>query len=154
LKSGLLSQYLDNTNPLSSLTHKRRLSALGPGGLTRESAKFEIRDVHPSHYGRICPIETPEGQNIGLLMSLTNYALVDNMGFVRTPLRKVVNGKTTEKVENLAPHEEIESAIAPKDILLRDGSISQSTVLCRFNRNYVLVARDQIGFMDVSPRQV
>ncbi len=149
-----LSQFLDQVNPLAELTHKRRLSALGRGGLTRETAGFDVRDVHPSHYGRLCPIETSEGQNIGLLMSLTNYALVDAMGFIRTPLRRMMNGKTTEKVENLAPHEEIESAIAPKDILLRDGSISQSAVLCRFNRNYVLVPRDQIGFMDVSPRQV
>ncbi|MGC8893817.1 MAG: DNA-directed RNA polymerase subunit beta [candidate division WOR-3 bacterium] len=149
-----LSQFLDQVNPLAELTHKRRLSALGRGGLTRETAGFDVRDVHPSHYGRLCPIETSEGQNIGLLMSLTNYAVVDEMGFIRTPLRKVADGKITEEVKNLAPHEEIESAIAPKDILLRDGSISHSTVLCRYNRNYVLVSRDHLGFMDVSPRQV
>ena len=149
-----LSQFLDQVNPLAELTHKRRLSALGKGGLTRETAGFDVRDVHPSHYGRLCPIETSEGQNIGLLMSLTNYALVDEMGFVRTPMRKVVDGKITDEVKNLAPHEEIETAIAPKDIPIRDGVISQPTVLCRYNRNYVLLPKDQIGYIDVSPRQV
>lgn len=149
-----LSQFLDQVNPLAELTHKRRLSALGRGGLTRETAGFDVRDVHPSHYGRLCPIETSEGQNIGLLMSLTNYSLVDEMGFIRTPLRKVMGGMMTDNVENLAPHQEIESAIAHKDILLRDGMISQSTVLCRYNRNYVLVPMDQVRYMDVSPRQV
>ncbi|MCX8060728.1 MAG: DNA-directed RNA polymerase subunit beta, partial [Aquificaceae bacterium] len=112
LKGGMLSQYLDNTNPLSSLTHKRRLSALGPGALTRESAKFEIRDVHPSHYGRICPIETPEGQNIGLVTSLTVYAQTNEYGFIVTPYRKVEKGKVTDKVEYLAAYEEENFVIA------------------------------------------
>ncbi|MEO0210418.1 MAG: DNA-directed RNA polymerase subunit beta [candidate division WOR-3 bacterium] len=149
-----LSQFLDQVNPLAELTHKRRLSALGKGGLTRETAGFDVRDVHPSHYGRLCPIETSEGQNIGLLMSLTNYAKVDEMGFIRTPLRRVIDGKVSEEVEYLAPHEEIEHAIAPGDIYLRNGEIAQPSILCRHNRNYVLVPREQIGYMDVSPRQV
>ncbi len=154
LKGGQLSQYLDNTNPLSSITHKRRLSALGPGGLTRESAKFEIRDVHPSHYGRICPIETPEGQNIGLVTSMTVYARTNELGFLITPYRKVENGRVTDKVEYLAAYEEENYVIAQSSPTDKDGRILSNRVLARYKNDIQIVKPEQVDYIDVSPRQV
>ncbi|WP_299198120.1 DNA-directed RNA polymerase subunit beta [Thermocrinis sp.] len=154
LKGGTLSQYLDNTNPLSATTHKRRLSALGPGGLTRESAKFEIRDVHPSHYGRICPIETPEGQNIGLVTSLTVYAQLNEYGFIITPYRKVENGKVTDKVEYLAAYEEENFVIAQYTPYAEDGTLLADRVYARYKNEIQIVRPEQVHYMDVSPRQV
>ncbi|WP_340696068.1 DNA-directed RNA polymerase subunit beta [Hydrogenobacter thermophilus] len=154
LKGGTLSQYLDNTNPLSSLTHKRRLSALGPGGLTRESAKFEIRDVHPSHYGRICPIETPEGQNIGLVTSLTVYAQINEFGFIITPYRKVVNGKVTDEIEYLAAYEEENYVIAQYTPTDEEGNIKTDRVFARYKNDIQIVKPEQVNYMDVSSRQV
>ncbi|MFN3598865.1 MAG: DNA-directed RNA polymerase subunit beta [Aquificaceae bacterium] len=154
LKGGTLSQYLDNTNPISALTHKRRLSALGPGGLTRESAKFEIRDVHPSHYGRICPIETPEGQNIGLVTSLTVYAQTNEYGFIVSPYRKVEKGKVTNKVEYLAAYEEENYVIAQYTPTDEEGNILSDRVYARYKNDIQIVKADQVQYMDVSPRQV
>jgi len=154
LKGGMLSQYLDNTNPLSALTHKRRLSALGPGGLTRESAKFEIRDVHPSHYGRICPIETPEGQNIGLVTSLTVYAQVNEFGFIITPYRKVVDGKVTNEIEYLAAYEEENYVIAQHTPIDQEGRIKTDRVFARYKNDIQIVKPQQVHYMDVSSRQV
>ncbi len=154
LKGGQLSQYLDNTNPLSALTHKRRLSALGPGGLTRESATFEIRDVHPSHYGRICPIETPEGQNIGLVTSMTVYAQVNEYGFLITPYRKVENGVVTDKIEYLAAYEEEDYVIAQSTPTDEKGRITEERVLVRHKNDIRIVKPEQVNYIDVSPRQV
>ena len=154
LKGGQLSQYLDNTNPLSALTHKRRLSALGPGGLTRESAKFEIRDVHPSHYGRICPIETPEGQNIGLVTSMTVYAQVNEYGFLITPYRKVENGVVTDKIEYLAAYEEEDYIIAQSTPTDEKGRILAERVLARHKNDIRIVRPEQVNYIDVSPRQI
>jgi DNA-directed RNA polymerase subunit beta len=154
LKGGTLSQYLDNANPLSATTHKRRLSAMGPGGLTRESAKFEIRDVHPSHYGRICPIETPEGQNIGLVTSLTVYAQLNEYGFIITPYRKVENGKVTDTVEYLAAYEEEDFVIAQYTPYAEDGTLLTDRVYARYKNDIQIVRPEQVHYMDVSPRQV
>ena len=154
LKGGQLSQYLDNTNPLSALTHKRRLSALGPGGLTRESATFEIRDVHPSHYGRICPIETPEGQNIGLVTSMTVYAQVNEYGFLITPYRKVEKGVVTDKIDYLAAYEEEDYVIAQSTPVDEKGKILEERVLARHKNDIRIVKPDQVNYIDVSPRQV
>lgn len=154
LKTGQLSQYLDNTNPLSELTHKRRLSALGPGGLTRESAKFEIRDVHPSHYGRICPIETPEGQNIGLVTSPTVYARVNEYGFLITPYRKVKDGKVTNEIEWLAAYEEENYVIAESTPTDKDGKIIAEIVRARHKNDIRLVRPEQVDYIDLSPRQI
>ena len=150
-----LSQLLDQTNPLSELTHKRRVSALGKGGLTRETASLEVRDVHPSHYGRLCPIETPEGQNIGLVLSLTTYAKIDDFGFIRTPLKKVKKGKVTDKVEYVAPHEEIDYKIAGGDTKVdEEGNIIEKRVLIRHNRTYRIASPKEVTHMDASPRQM
>lgn len=150
-----LSQFLDQTNPLSELTHKRRLSALGPGGLTRETAGFEVRDVHPSHYGRLCPIETPEGQNIGLITSLTTYAQVDEFGFIRTPLRRVKNGKLTDEIVYITPVEEKNYKIAPADTPVdKRGRIIQEYVPVRYKGGYPTVPKEEVDFIDVSPRQL
>jgi len=154
LRGGQLSQYLDNTNPLSALTHKRRLSALGPGGLSRESAKFEIRDVHPSHYGRICPIETPEGQNIGLVTSMTTYAQVNEYGFLITPYRKVEGGVVTDKIEYLAAYEEENYVIAQSTPTDEKGRILAERVLARHRNDIRIVKPEQVNYIDVSPRQV
>lgn len=154
LKGGTLSQYLDNTNPLSALTHKRRLSALGPGGLTRESAKFEIRDVHPSHYGRICPIETPEGQNIGLVTSMTVYAQTNEYGFIVTPYRRVEKGRVTDKIDYLAAYEEENYVIAQYTPTDEEGNILSDRVYARYKNDIQIVRVDQVQYMDVSPRQV
>ena len=150
-----LSQFMDQTNPLSEITHKRRLSALGPGGLTRERAGFEVRDVHPTHYGRICPIETPEGPNIGLINSLATYARVNKYGFIETPYRKVVNGKITEEIVFLSALEEIDYSISPARIPTNNkGVITVDLVNCRRNGEYVMQTPDKIDFVDVSTKQV
>jgi len=155
LKTGQLSQYLDHTNPLTGLTHKRRMSALGPGGLTRESAKFEIRDVHPSHYGRICPIETPEGQNIGLVTSPTVFAQLNEYGFLITPYRKVKDGKVTDEVEWLAAYEEEDKFIAQYSPTDEEGNIISDRILVRWKSDiHIINNPKQIDYMDVSPKQV
>ena len=150
-----LSQFMDQTNPLSDITHKRRLSALGPGGLTRERAGFEVRDVHPTHYGRICPIETPEGPNIGLINSLATYARVNNYGFIETPYRKVVNGKITSEVKYLSAMEEVDFVVAPSTIDIDDkGNIKSDLVSCRKNGEFVMFPPEKIDFIDVSTKQI
>jgi DNA-directed RNA polymerase subunit beta len=155
LKSGQLSQFMDQTNPLSELTHKRRLSALGPGGLTRESAKFEIRDVHPSHYGRICPIETPEGQNIGLVSSMTVYSRINEFGFLISPYRKVVNGVVTNEIEYLAAYEEEKYVIAQANAEIdEEGRFLTDRVLARAYGDIRLVEPHEVHYMDVSPKQI
>ncbi len=150
-----LSQFLEETNPLSELTHKRRISALGPGGLTRETAGFEVRDVHHSHYGRLCPIETPEGQNIGLITSLSTYARVNEFGFIETPYRKVVNGKVTNTVEYLTADQEDKYFIAQANSPLNeDGTFKNKMVLCRKKGDYPLVPVEDVDYIDVSPMQI
>ena len=131
--SSQLSQFMDQTNPLSEITHKRRLSALGPGGLTRERAGFEVRDVHPTHYGRICPIETPEGPNIGLINSLATHARVNKYGFIESPYRRVKDGKITDEVIYLSAMEEAKHIIAQANITLKDGEIVDDLVPGRIN---------------------
>jgi DNA-directed RNA polymerase subunit beta len=153
--SSQLSQFMDQTNPLSEITHKRRLSALGPGGLTRERAGFEVRDVHPTHYGRICPIETPEGPNIGLINSLATHARVNKYGFIESPYRKVVDGKATDEVVYLSAMEEAKHTIAQANIALSDGgAIADDLVPGRVNGEPGLQVSAQVDLMDVSPKQV
>jgi len=153
--SSQLSQFMDQTNPLSEITHKRRLSALGPGGLTRDRAGFEVRDVHPTHYGRICPIETPEGPNIGLIASLSTYARVNQYGFIETPCRKVVNGRVTETVEWLSAIDEDKYKIAQANAEVGpDGMLVSEFVSARTSGEFVMVPRDQVDYMDVSPKQL
>ncbi len=153
--SSQLSQFMDQTNPLSEITHKRRLSALGPGGLTRERAGFEVRDVHPTHYGRICPIETPEGPNIGLINSLATFARVNRYGFIETPYRKVVDGKVTDEVQYLSAIDEANHTIAQANANLdRTGKFTDDLVSCRRGGEFVLALPETIGFIDVSPKQL
>jgi DNA-directed RNA polymerase subunit beta len=152
--SSQLSQFMDQTNPLSEITHKRRLSALGPGGLTRERAGFEVRDVHPTHYGRICPIETPEGPNIGLINSLATHAVVNKYGFIESPYRRIKDGKTTEEVVYMSAMEEAKHVIAQANIKLDNGSIVDDLVPGRVNGEPSLLPREQVDLMDVSPKQV
>jgi DNA-directed RNA polymerase subunit beta len=153
--SSQLSQFMDQTNPLSAVTHKRRLSALGPGGLTRERAGFEVRDVHPTHYGRICPIETPEGPNIGLIASLSTYARVNDYGFIETPYRVVKNGKVTNEVKYLSALEEEKLAIAQANALVDEkGRFVRDTVSARKAGEFQMVAPDDLEMMDVSPNQL
>jgi len=153
--SSQLSQFMDQTNPLAEMTHKRRLSALGPGGLTRERAGFEVRDVHYSHYGRMCPIETPEGPNIGLITSLTTYSRINELGFVETPYRKVVDGKVTSDLEWLSANEEEEARIAQANApLSEDGTFKNEFVLCRERGDFPLLKPDVIDYMDVAPDQL
>ncbi len=153
--SSQLSQFMDQTNPLSEITHKRRLSALGPGGLTRERAGFEVRDVHPTHYGRICPIETPEGPNIGLIASLSTFARVNEFGFVETPYREVKDGRVTEKVSYLSALEEEQYVIAQANAPIDDkGKFTIDRVSSRRGGEFVMVPPDEIHFMDVSPNQL
>jgi DNA-directed RNA polymerase subunit beta len=153
--SSQLSQFMDQTNPLAELTHKRRLSALGPGGLTRERAGFEVRDVHYSQYGRMCPIETPEGPNIGLITSLACYARVNDLGFVETPYRVVRNGKVTGEIEWLDANREEEVVIAQANAQIReDHTFSDELVLCRQRGDVPLVSPERIDYMDVSPEQL
>ncbi|MEZ6065650.1 MAG: DNA-directed RNA polymerase subunit beta [Planctomycetaceae bacterium] len=149
-----LSQVVDQTNPLSMLTHERRLSALGPGGLNRKRAGFEVRDVHISHYGRICPIETPEGTNIGLISSLSIYAKVDDYGFLITPYRKVEKGKVTEEIAWLRADEESDVFVAPADTLVKAGKISEERVLARHRNDVHWVEASQVQFIDVAPAQM
>jgi len=150
--SSQLSQFMDQTNPLAELTHKRRLSALGPGGLTRERAGFEVRDVHYSQYGRMCPIETPEGPNIGLITSLACYARVNDLGFVETPYLIVKNGKVTNEIAWLDANREEDSIIAQANArLLSDGKFAEELVLARQNGDVPLVPADRIEYMDVAP---
>jgi DNA-directed RNA polymerase subunit beta len=152
--SSQLSQFMDQNNPLSEVTHKRRVSALGPGGLTRERAGFEVRDVHPTHYGRVCTIETPEGPNIGLINSLAVYARSNKYGFLETPYRKVVNGVVTDKVEFLSAIEEYEFAIAQANAELNDkGEFQKEYITCRYQADTLLKPPSEIQYMDVSPMQ-
>jgi DNA-directed RNA polymerase subunit beta len=153
--SSQLSQFMDQTNPLSEITHKRRLSALGPGGLTRERAGFEVRDVHPTHYGRICPIETPEGPNIGLINSLATYARVNQYGFIESPYRRVVEGKVTDEVTYLSAMEEGRYAIAQANVEIDDkGRIKADLTNCRKGGDFVMARPQDIDFIDVSPKQL
>ncbi len=153
--SSQLSQFMDQTNPLSEITHKRRLSALGPGGLTRERAGFEVRDVHPTHYGRICPIETPEGPNIGLINSLATFARVNKYGFIESPYRKVVDGKVTDEVHYLSAIEESRHYIAQANIDLdEEGRIRNDMILVRHKGDVFMVPREKVDFCDVSPKQI
>lgn len=153
--SSQLSQFMDQTNPLSEITHKRRLSALGPGGLTRERAGFEVRDVHPTHYGRICPIETPEGPNIGLITSLATFARVNDYGFIEVPYRKVVNGKVTDEIEYLSAidgeRKVIAEATSPVD---GRGRLAGEAVSARHGGDFKMFAPEEVEYMDVSPKQV
>jgi DNA-directed RNA polymerase subunit beta len=153
--SSQLSQFMDQTNPLSEITHKRRLSALGPGGLTRERAGFEVRDVHPTHYGRICPIETPEGPNIGLINSLATYARVNKYGFVETPYRKVKDGRVTDEVIYLSAMEEGRYTVAQANAAVDNrGRFTEDLIVCRHAGDVQMVPADKVDFMDVSPKQL
>ena len=153
--SSQLSQFMDQTNPLSEITHKRRLSALGPGGLTRDRAGFEVRDVHPTHYGRICPIETPEGPNIGLIASLSTYARVNRFGFIETPYRKVEQGRVTDEIKFLSAIEEDQYVIAQANAEVTEkGEFVQDVVSARSGGEFVLTPPNDINFMDVSPKQL
>ncbi|MCR5875351.1 DNA-directed RNA polymerase subunit beta [Phenylobacterium sp. J426] len=152
--SSQLSQFMDQTNPLSEITHKRRLSALGPGGLTRERAGFEVRDVHPTHYGRICPIETPEGPNIGLINSLATHAVVNKYGFIESPYRRIRDGKITEEVVYMSAMEEAKHVIAQANIKLDGGEIVEDLVPGRINGEPSLLPKADVDLMDVSPKQV
>jgi DNA-directed RNA polymerase subunit beta len=153
--SSQLSQFMDQTNPLSEITHKRRLSALGPGGLTRDRAGFEVRDVHPTHYGRICPIETPEGPNIGLIASLSTYARVNRFGFIETPYRKVSGGKVSDEIEFLSAIEEDRYAIAQANAeVTEDGNFVRDLISARRGGEFIFVPPEQVDYMDVSPKQL
>ena len=153
--SSQLSQFMDQTNPLSEITHKRRVSALGPGGLTRERAGFEVRDVHPTHYGRVCPIETPEGPNIGLINSLARYARTNEYGFLETPYRKVADGKVTDRIEYLSAIEESKYTIAQANASLdRDGRFADVLISCRQHNEFTMATPDRIEYMDVAPAQI
>ena len=150
-----LSQFMDQTNPLSDITHKRRLSALGPGGLTRERAGFEVRDVHPTHYGRICPIETPEGPNIGLINSLASFARVNDYGFIETPYCRVVDGKVTDEIVYLSAMNEVDHVIAPAALAVdKNGKIIEDLISCRKNGEYIMTTPDKIHYADISTKQI
>jgi len=153
--SSQLSQFMDQTNPLSEITHKRRVSALGPGGLTRERAGFEVRDVHPTHYGRVCPIETPEGPNIGLINSLALYARTNEYGFLETPYRKVNNGKVTNDIDFLSAIEEGNFVVAQANAQIdKNGKLVDGLVSCRFKNEFTLATADRVQYMDVAPAQI
>jgi DNA-directed RNA polymerase subunit beta len=153
--SSQLSQFMDQTNPLSEITHKRRVSALGPGGLTRERAGFEVRDVHPTHYGRICPIETPEGPNIGLINSLSTYAKINKYGFIESPYKRVKDSVVQDKVEYLSAMEETKFTIAQANTKIdKNGKIVEELVSCRQNLNFLLSKPETIDYIDVSPKQL
>ncbi len=150
-----LSQFMDQTNPLSEITHKRRVSALGPGGLTRERAGFEVRDVHPTHYGRICPIETPEGPNIGLINSLSTYSKINKYGFIESPYKKVKDGIVQNNIEYLSAMEETKFTIAQANSQIdKDGKFTEELVSCRQNLNFILAKPENIDYIDVSPKQL
>jgi DNA-directed RNA polymerase subunit beta len=153
--SSQLSQFMDQNNPLSEVTHKRRVSALGPGGLTRERAGFEVRDVHPTHYGRVCPIETPEGPNIGLINSLSVYARTNDYGFLESPYRKVVDGKLTDQIDYLSAIEEADFVIAQASANIdKDDNLVNEYVTCRFDNEFSDIRREKVNYIDVSPKQV
>ena len=153
--SSQLSQFMDQTNPLSEITHKRRVSALGPGGLTRERAGFEVRDVHPTHYGRVCPIETPEGPNIGLINSLALYARTNEYGFLETPYRRVVDGKVTDHIDFLSAIEEGQYVIAQANAKIdKNGKLDDELVSCRSKNEFMLSTGDKVNYMDVAPSQI
>ena len=153
--SSQLSQFMDQTNPLSEVTHKRRLSALGPGGLTRERAGFEVRDVHPTHYGRMCPIETPEGPNIGLINSLATFARVNKYGFIETPYRKVKDGQVTDEVTYMSATEEMRHVVAQANAKLDSkGRFENEMVNTRRAGEYSLTPTEQVDQIDVSPKQL
>ncbi len=153
--SSQLSQFMDQTNPLSELTHKRRLSALGPGGLSRERAGFEMRDVHPTHYGRICPIETPEGPNIGLIASLSTYGSINTYGFIETPYRKVEEGQVSENIEYLSAFRDEQYIIAQANAPIDErGNFSNVSISARWGGDFVMVTPEQVNYMDVSPKQL
>ncbi|MFZ5483197.1 MAG: DNA-directed RNA polymerase subunit beta [Pseudomonadota bacterium] len=153
--SSQLSQFMDQTNPLSEITHKRRISALGPGGLTRERAGFEVRDVHPTHYGRVCPIETPEGPNIGLINSLALYAQTNEYGFIETPYRKVVDGKVTDQIDYLSAIEEGQYVIAQANAALNEqGQFTDELVSCRHKNEFELSSPERVQYMDIAPSQI
>ncbi len=153
--SSQLSQFMDQTNPLSEITHKRRVSALGPGGLTRERAGFEVRDVHPTHYGRVCPIETPEGPNIGLINSLALYARTNEYGFLETPYRRVMDGKVTDKIDFLSAIEEGQFVIAQANAKIdAKGLLADELVSCRYKNEFMLSTGDKVNYMDVAPSQI
>ena len=153
--SSQLSQFMDQNNPLSEVTHKRRISALGPGGLTRERAGFEVRDVHPTHYGRVCPIETPEGPNIGLINSLATFARTNEYGFLETPYRRIENGVVTDDVDYLSAIEEGNFVIAQANVSLNDkGALTDDLVPCRHKNEFTLMTKEQVQYMDVAPQQI
>jgi DNA-directed RNA polymerase subunit beta len=153
--SSQLSQFMDQTNPLSEITHKRRVSALGPGGLTRERAGFEVRDVHPTHYGRVCPIETPEGPNIGLINSLALYARTNEYGFLETPYRKVTSGRVTDDIEFLSAIEEGKYVIAQANAAIdKKGKLLDELVSCRHHNEFTMATPDRVEYMDVAPSQI
>ena len=153
--SSQLSQFMDQNNPLSEVTHKRRVSALGPGGLTRERAGFEVRDVHPTHYGRVCPIETPEGPNIGLINSLATYSQTNEYGFLETPYRRVENGKVTDKIDYLSAIDEAEYVIAQASApLTAKNEFATELVDVRHQNEFTKTAAENVDYMDVSPKQV
>tara|TARA_Y100000294_G_scaffold159993_1_gene163302 strand:- start:3927 stop:6554 length:2628 start_codon:yes stop_codon:yes gene_type:complete len=150
-----LSQFMDQTNPLSEITHKRRVSALGPGGLTRERAGFEVRDVHPTHYGRICPIETPEGPNIGLINSLSTYSKINKYGFIESPYKKVKNGVVQNTIEYLSAMKETKFTVAQANSIIdKNGKFKENLVSCRQNLNFILSKPENIDYIDVSPKQL
>ncbi|MDH5395209.1 MAG: DNA-directed RNA polymerase subunit beta, partial [Gammaproteobacteria bacterium] len=153
--SSQLSQFMDQNNPLSEITHKRRISALGPGGLTRERAGFEVRDVHPTHYGRVCPIETPEGPNIGLINSLSIYARTNSYGFLETPYRKVINGKVTDEIEYLSAINESDYVIAQANANVDSkNKLTDDMVPCRHKNEFTISSPEEVNYMDVSPKQI
>ncbi|KKK58678.1 hypothetical protein LCGC14_3042000, partial [marine sediment metagenome] len=153
--SSQLSQFMDQNNPLSEVTHKRRVSALGPGGLTRERAGFEVRDVHPTHYGRVCPIETPEGPNIGLINSLAAYARTNSYGFLETPYRKVVDSQVTDEIEYLSAINEANYVIAQASAVVnKNGKLSDKLVNVRYQSEFTFKAPAEVQYMDVSPQQI
>ena len=153
--SSQLSQFMDQNNPLSEVTHKRRVSALGPGGLTRERAGFEVRDVHPTHYGRVCPIETPEGPNIGLINSLATYARTNNYGFLESPYRKVVKNKVTDEIDYLSAIDESDFVIAQASAPLdKKGELCRSVSDRRYKGETTLKPREEVDYMDVAPQQM
>lgn len=150
-----LSQFMDQTNPLSEVNHKRRISALGPGGLTRDRAGVEVRDVHPTHYGRICPVETPEGANIGLINSMAIYARINAYGFLETPYRKVIDGRLTDTIIYVSAMDEEKYKIAQADVPTdENGVLQESTVYCRFSGDFIVVSPQEVDFVDVSPKQI
>ncbi|GGZ96605.1 DNA-directed RNA polymerase subunit beta [Ignatzschineria ureiclastica] len=153
--SSQLSQFMDQNNPLSEVTHKRRISALGPGGLTRERAGFEVRDVHVTHYGRVCPIETPEGPNIGLINSLASYARTNSYGFLETPYRKVIDGRVTDQVDYLSAYEEANYGIAQANAKLdENGAFVDDLIAARVEGEFTLLTKEQISYIDISPKQI